>query len=182
MKKYLMVALAAAFACPVMAQQDNPLSTESRQAWNRTKTMIVAAAKKMPEENYSFKPAPESQSFGDLVAHTANSAMNACSGYMGERRGAGANAAGSKDKLIAALETAASECDKAYRSLTDDKIGEMIEGRRASRSRLGTLYRNTIHMEHEYAQMAVHLRLKGLVPPSSEPRQSNRPRQPRQPR
>jgi hypothetical protein len=46
----------------------------------------------------------------------------------------------------------------------------MIEGRRGSRSRLGTLWGNTVHIEHEYAQMAVHLRLKGIVPPSSERR------------
>lgn len=46
----------------------------------------------------------------------------------------------------------------------------MITGPRGSRSRLGTLYGNVIHIEHEYAQMAVHFRLKGLVPPSSEGR------------
>ena len=63
--------VAAAITSPLMAQ-DNPLSSEAQRAWNRTKSLIVAAANKMPEEHYSFKPAPESQSFGDLVAHTAN--------------------------------------------------------------------------------------------------------------
>ena len=46
----------------------------------------------------------------------------------------------------------------------------IFEARGGQRSRLGTLYGNTIHMEHEYAQMAVHLRLKAVVPPSSEGR------------
>ena len=41
-------------------------------------------------------------------------------------------------------------------------------GRPARRSRLGVAYGNAIHIEHEYAQMAAHFRLKGLVPPSSE--------------
>jgi hypothetical protein len=146
------------------------LSNEARQSWNRTKGNIVAAAAKMPEEHYDFKPAPESQSFRDLVAHTADSAMGACSGYNGERKQAGAGKMTAKADLAGALGAAMEECDKAYGSLTDAKATEMIEGRGGPQSRLGSLYRNTIHLEHEYAQMAVHLRLKGVVPPSSEGR------------
>lgn len=167
--RFWMILAAAAMALPLYAQ-DNPLSTEAQQAWNRTMNNVLGAAERMPEENYSFKPAPESQSFGDLVAHTANSAMGACSGYNGERQRGSADAAGSKADMVAALKAAMSECEKAYGSLTDAAATEMIEGRRGSRSRLGTLWGNTVHIEHEYAQMAVHLRLKGLVPPSSDRR------------
>ena len=163
----LLVALAAAFA---LNGQDNPLSTEAQQSWNRTKNNLLAAAEKMPEENYSFKPAPESQSFRDLVAHTADSAMGVCSGYNGERKQGGAASKTSKAEVVESLKTAMAECDKAYGSLTDAKATEMIAGRGGNRSRLGTLYGNTIHLEHEYAQMAVHFRLKSLVPPSSERR------------
>ncbi len=169
MNRCLMITLVAVFVLPLPGQ-DNPLSTEAQQAWTRTKNYILAAAEKMPEENYSFKPSPESQSFGDLMAHTANSAMGACSGFTGERKRAGADSTASKADLVAVLGAAMAECDKAYGSLTDAKATEMIAGRRGSRSRLGTLYRNTIHIEHEYAQIAVHMRLKGIVPPSSEGR------------
>jgi len=171
MNRCLMILIVAAFAAAFPLQsQDNPLSTEARQAWARTQGNVLAAAEKMPEENYSFKPAPESQSFGELVAHTANSAMGACSGFSGERKQAGADAAGSKASMTAALKAAMDECEKAYGSLTDATATEMIAGRRGSRSRLGTLWGNTVHIEHEYAQMAVHMRLKGLVPPSSDRR------------
>ena len=169
MKTLLIIVVGAGLTCPLLAQEDS-LSTEARQAWNRTKNFVVAAANKMPEEHYSYKPAPESQSFGDLVAHTANSALGACSGYMGERKRGGVDGSSSKADLVAALESAAAECDGAYRSLTDAKATEMVQGRRRTRSRLGTLYGNTIHIEHEYAQMAVHMRANGLVPPSSEDR------------
>ena len=171
MKRTSMLTVAAALAAAFTLQaQDNPLSSEAQQAWTRTKNNIVAAAEKMPEENYGFKPAPESQSFKDLVAHTADAAMGACSSFNGERKQAGAAAKTSKADVIAALNTAMAECDKAYGSLTDAKATEMIAGRGGNRSRLGSLYGNTIHIEHEYAQMAVHLRLKGVVPPSSEGR------------
>ncbi|MDE0102584.1 MAG: DinB family protein [Bryobacterales bacterium] len=169
MKKGFLTILAVAVAIP-LAAQDNSLSQEAQRAWNRTKNFVTAAAAKMPEEHYGFKPAPESQSFGDLVAHTANAAMGACSGVSGQRRRAGVDGGASKADLAAALATAMAECDKAYAATDASNATEMIEGRRGSSSRLGLLYRNTIHIEHEYAQMAVHMRFKGLVPPSSEGR------------
>ena len=153
---------------PLMAQ--NPLSTEAQQAWARTGRNVVAAAEKMPQEHYAYKPADASQSFGDLVAHTANSALGTCSGVAGERRGAGVDGSASKADLVKALSGAKAECDKVYGAMTDANATDMIEGRRGARSRLGTLYGNTIHIEHEYAQMAVHMRLNGVVPPSSEGR------------
>jgi hypothetical protein len=163
----LVIALAAG---SVMYGQENPLSTEAQQSWTRTKNNLLAAAEKMPEDHYGFKPAPESQSFKDLVAHTADSALATCSGYGGERKAGTAASKTSKADLIAALRAGLEECDKAYGSLIDAKATEMIAGRGGNRSRLGTLYGNTIHLEHEYAQMAVHLRLKSVVPPSSERR------------
>ncbi len=166
----LTILLAVAFAAPFVAQAQDPLSTEARQAWSRTANNVVRAAEKMPEGDYSFKPFPESMSFGAIVAHAANSAMGACSGFNGERKQAGAEADGSKADLVAAAKAAMAECEKAYGSLTDATASDMIAGRRGERSKLGTLYGNTIHIEHEYAQMAVHLRLKGIVPPSSEGR------------
>jgi len=166
-KFLVLLGFAAAFGAQA---QDNPLSSEAQQAWTRTKTNVLAAAAKMPEEKFSYKPAPESQSFRDLVAHTADSAMGACTGFSGERKTAGAASMNTKAELLTALKAAMEECDKAYGSMSDSKAGEMIAGRGGQRSRLGSLYGNTIHIEHEYAQMAVHLRANGVVPPSSEGR------------
>jgi len=161
--------LTLACAC-VFAAQENPLSSEAMQSWTRTKNNLMGAAEKMTEENYAFKPSPESQSFKDLVAHTADSAEGACSAFNGEPKKIGAAAKTAKADLVAALKEGLAECDKAYSSLTDAKATEMIDSRGGKRSRLGVLYGNTIHLEHEYAQMAVHLRLKAVVPPSSDRR------------
>lgn len=157
----------SAFSFLVLSAQDNPLSNEARQAWTRTRGNLVAAAEKMSDDGFAFKPTPESMSFQELVAHTADSAMAACSAVNGERKQAGAASKSGKADLVAALQAAMAECDTAYGSINDAKASEIIEGRRGRSSRLGALYQNTIHMEHEYAQMAVHLRLKGVVPPST---------------
>ena len=37
--------------------------------------VVVAAAEKMPEESYSFKPTPEVPSFGEPVGHVAEGAV-----------------------------------------------------------------------------------------------------------
>jgi hypothetical protein len=51
----LAVALAAAWV--LNAEDGNPLSTEARRAYSAVKKDILKSAEKMPEENYSFKPA-----------------------------------------------------------------------------------------------------------------------------
>jgi uncharacterized damage-inducible protein DinB len=156
--------------CMALYSQTDPLSTEAKQAWTRTMNNVIAAAEKMPEDGYAYKPTPESMSFRDIVAHVADSAMGSCSAVNGERKNAGAAKMQTKAELEGALKAAQAECDKAY-TLTDAKAVEMVTGGRGGpRSRLSTLWGNTVHIEHEYAQMAVHLRMKGIVPPSSEGR------------
>ena len=59
------------------------------------------------------------------------------------------------------------ECDKAWDSVTDPT--EMTKGARP-RTKLGALAGNTVHTEEEYGYISVYLRLKGVVPPSSEGR------------
>lgn len=173
MKRYCMCislylgALAVLNAQTPSAANPNPLSTEVQQAWTRTIANVVGAAEKMPDEGYAYKPAPESMSFRDIVAHTADSAMGACSGVNGERKNAGAAKMQTKAELVDAVKAAQAECEKAY-TLTDAKAVEMItRGRGGPHTRLSSLWGNTVHIEHEYAQMAVHLRTKGVVPPSS---------------
>jgi hypothetical protein len=167
MQRFFTFLFCAAFAVALPLQAQNPLSTEAQQAWTRTSGNLTAAAENMPADKYGFKPAPESQSFAELIAHTASSAMGTCSALTGERKQSTADAAAGKDALVAALAAGLAECDAANKAMTDATAVEMIEGRRGARSRLGTIYGNTIHLEHEYAQMAVHFRLNGLVPPSS---------------
>jgi hypothetical protein len=174
MRRSLLSILCLAAAASILTAQappaasGNPLSTEAQQAWTRTIGNVVAAAEKMPEDGYAHKPSPESQSFRDLVAHTADSAMGACTAVSGERKTAGAAQMQKKAELVAAMKAAQAECEKAY-TLTDAKAVEMVTGGRGGpRSRISTLWGNTVHIEHEYAQMAVHLRMKGIVPPSSD--------------
>ena len=148
----------------------NQLTTEAQSAWNRTYHNVLEGAQQMPEDKYSYKPTPESMSFRDIIAHIADSAMGACSALDGDRKTAGAAQMKTKDELMGALKAAQAECDKAY--TPDDAKGvQLISGGYGGpQTRLTTLWGNTVHIEHEYAQMAVHLRINGVVPPSTAER------------
>jgi uncharacterized damage-inducible protein DinB len=169
MNRYLMILLTTAGACALQAQS-NPLSTEAKQAYNGIKNNLTKMAEKMPEENYAFKPTPDIRSFGELVGHIADAQTRICSTVNGQPKQAGAGSKTSKADLVTALKASFAECDKAYDALTDATGAEMIKGPRGERSKLGTLYGNVVHDNEEYGYMSVYLRLKGVVPPSSEKR------------
>ncbi len=172
MNRYHLVLLTAMTACAgaLHGQSSNPLSTEVKQAYTNVKGNILKAAEKMPEENYSFKAAPEVRPFGQLIAHVADAQMRTCSAFKGEQKAGTAASKTSKADLVAALKASFDECDGAYDSLIDTAATEMIKTGRGQRSRLGALVGNTAHDNEMYGTMSVYMRLKGVVPPSSEGR------------
>jgi hypothetical protein len=160
--------LAAALAGVLHAQATNPLIAEGKQAYTGIKNNLLKAADKMPEEAYSFKPTPELQSFGERVAHVANQ-IGTCSSLTGERKPSQATGKTAKADLVAALKASFDACDAAWDSMNDTAAMEMVAGRGGSqRPKLAVLIGNTIHIDEVYGTMTVYMRLKGIVPPSSE--------------
>src|SRR5271155_2019902 len=62
----------------------NPITASEKGFYGFVSGAVVAAAQKMPEENYSFKPTPEVRSFGQLVGHVADASYMFCSQASGE--------------------------------------------------------------------------------------------------
>ncbi len=167
----LIMLATTALACGgILPAQTNPLSTEAKQAYTAIKNNLIKMAEKMPEESYSFKPTPEIRTFAQLVAHVADAQLRTCSTVKGEAKTGTAASKTSKADLVAALKESSAECDSAFETLTDANATEMIKTARGQRSKLGALVGNTIHDNEEYGYMAVYMRLKGVVPPSSEGR------------
>jgi hypothetical protein len=163
--------LIAALACAALlpAQTKNALYAEQKQAYERIKTNFVKAAEKMPEDAYSFKPVPEVENFGQRVAHITNQ-IRSCSAINGAPKQPEAGKT-SKADLVAGLKASFDECDKAWEGTTEANAFEMVSaGRGGQRPRFGILIGNTIHANEVYGAMGVYLRLKGIVPPSSEGR------------
>ena len=62
----------------------NPLVASEKGVYSMISGMAVAAAEKMPEESYTFKPTPEVRTFGQLVGHVADAQYMFCSIATGE--------------------------------------------------------------------------------------------------
>ncbi|HTZ75649.1 MAG TPA: DinB family protein [Candidatus Aquilonibacter sp.] len=149
------------------------------QQYDSVKTDLEKAAEAMPEDGYSFKPMPAERDFGGWVAHVAQSQLGTCSRLAGQTpdsaamemlRGVASGTAATKAQLVDALKKSFDACDAAYNGLTDANAGEAVQSFRGSTSRIAALAGNTAHDNECYGSMAVYLRLKGIVPPSTADR------------
>lgn len=170
------IALALSAASLLSAQSANPLSDEIRFMYSTIKTNLTKMAEKMPAEDYSFRPTPEVQTFAQRMAHIAGANLGICSGLEGQRGSLAPSAATSKADLQAALKRSFDACDRVFNALTDKTAMEPSSSRlggpfppEPTRTRLATLYNLVRHSNEMYGYMAVYLRLKGVVPPTSAP-------------
>jgi uncharacterized damage-inducible protein DinB len=135
----------------------NPLSAGLKQAYAEVKSNILRSAEKMPEENYSFRPAPRVRTFGEILGHIAQEQyLYFCGPVRGEQKAADIEKTKtSKADLVAALKESFAYCDVAYDQMTD-------------KGNLTLLWKNVLHDGEHYGNLVTYLRIKGLVPPSTE--------------
>jgi uncharacterized damage-inducible protein DinB len=155
-------------ACLATAQGPSGMAAEVTQSYTAVKNNILKTADKMPDADYSFKPTPEVRSFAEVLDHVADSQMHTCAAIAGDQKTASAGGKATKADVAAALNDAFAECDKAYGSLSDANAAEPVKTPRGQRSKLGLLADNTGHDREQYGILAMYLRLKGIVPPSSD--------------
>jgi uncharacterized damage-inducible protein DinB len=168
--KLSLIALTLMAAAAVNAQ--NPISADTKMVWQIASGNVVKAAEKMPEESYAFKPSHDVRSFGQLVGHASDAAYMFCSAAKGEQR-APANIEkekSTKADLVAAVKEAMAYCTAVYSDMTDAKGSEMVKFFGGDRTRLGVLNFNSAHTMEHYGNMVTYMRIRGLVPPSSEAR------------
>ena len=186
MSKILVVALLGSLltitAAAQTAQQPpaNPLSTWLRNAYMGNRNNIVRSAEKMPEQNYGMRPGPQQEvrTFGQQVGHIAKFNYLWCSQAKGEKNpiaGTDPEKLTTKADFMKALNDAFAYCDSAYDALTDTSGMEMIDvtqenGRQTRNLRMALLILNYGHNNEIYGNLVTYLRMKSIVPASSEPR------------
>jgi uncharacterized damage-inducible protein DinB len=170
----LAIVVAIAGSGTVSWAQSNPYSSDLKRDYEGIRDYFIRAAEKMPEAEYAFKPTPEVRSFAQQIAHVADDQYNLCAPARGESRKASytdiESRLSKKAELIPALKEAFAYCDAAYGALTDANGTESAMGGKM-RSRFSMLNWNLWHTWEHYGNIVVYMRMKGLVPPTSEPRQ-----------
>jgi uncharacterized damage-inducible protein DinB len=173
--KTLLICLLATAA--VASAQDNPLSAFNKRAYGQVKVWLLGSAEKMPEENYNFKPTDAVRSFGQVVGHVADAQYLFCSVVLGEKNPALKieQTKTTKADLIAALKDAFAYCDKAYDGMTDASAVQLVKFFGGDTPKLSVLTVNLAHSAEHYGNIVTYMRLKNIVPPSSEPAPQSQP-------
>ena len=183
---HIVLLVASSLLIPARAQTGqqtspkDPMATWLHNAFNTNRKNIVRSAEKVPEELYSLRPGPqvEVRTFGQILGHLANFNYMWCSQAKGEKnpgQGSDFEKLSSKAALLRALSDAFTYCDGAYSALTDPSGLEIIavtqeNGRQAQVPRMSLLVLNYGHNNDHYGNMVTYMRIKSIVPASSEPR------------
>jgi uncharacterized damage-inducible protein DinB len=156
------------------AASSNPITASEKGFYTVVSGEVIAAAEKMPEQNYSFKPTPEVRSFGQIVGHAADAQYFFCATATGEPSPMKdiEKTKTSKADLVTALKDAVAYCNKAYAGMTDAQGSQTVKLMNYDMAKLTVLSVNTAHIDEHYGNMVTYLRIKGIIPPSSEKRPS----------
>lgn len=164
-----LLTLGVAVDAQAQAQTQNPLTAGAKRTYDIIKGYITRAAEKMPEDQYAFKASPDVRSFGQLVGHIADGNYLFCGGAAGDKPAGGIEKSKTtKADLQKALAESFAYCDKVHASMTDAAGAATVNLFGNEMAKLSVLEFNTHHDFEHYGNMVTYMRIKGIVPPSSE--------------
>jgi hypothetical protein len=125
----------------------------------------------MPADKYGFKPTPTQMSFGDVIGHMSagNDALCSSIGGAAPPKRSAVAAGAPKEKLVARLRDTFQFCDSALAKVNDSRLGEKVPyfgDQELSRAKV--MVAAAEEWAGHYSQLAVYLRLNGLVPPTAK--------------
>jgi uncharacterized damage-inducible protein DinB len=163
----------AAFVLP----RENAVPAWNKYMYTQLQQIVLRSAEKMPEENYGFKPVDSIRSYGQVLGHIADAQYTFCSVALGEKNPAPKieQTKTSKADLTAALKEAFAYCDKAYDGMTDATAAQPVKMFGTDAPKLGVLIVNSTHTTEHYGNLVTYMRLKNIVPPTSEAGSMARP-------
>jgi uncharacterized damage-inducible protein DinB len=166
----------AAQAAPPVGPTE-PLSRVLFNGYNAQKMNLTQSADKVSEADYAFQPTKDVRTFGQMVAHVANSQFSLCAGAKGEpnpNKDDFEKTATTKAAIVKVLADSFAYCDTIYLTLMDAKALELIKVGQNEVPRAGRLISNIAHDNEHYGNLVTYMRIKGYVPPSTERAQQMR--------
>ena len=138
-----------------LASQAPSAVEELRKSFQAVHEAVARSADMVPADKYSYRPVATVRTFGELVAHVADSYVWYCTHSSGRKvEWSDAIEKGKTDKatVTAKLKESLAVCTAAYAN---------------NSSHVGGLINNVAHTNLHYGNVITYLRMMGLVPPSS---------------
>jgi uncharacterized damage-inducible protein DinB len=158
---------------------ENPYTDAARTQYAYIQDLVMRSAEKAGDEVYGFKPTPEVRSFAGVLGHIADANMLLCRIASG-RTDVDAvlkdlpavqvhEKKTTKSELVAALKESRAFCEAELAKLTDASGQQTVKwfGNRQM-PKLFMFAQATSHAWEHYGNLVTYMRLKGIVPPSSE--------------
>ena len=136
------------------APNQGDANAELRKRFGQVSAWVSRAADMVPADKYSYRPTQSVRTFGEQIAHLADSYAYYCAQGAGRNvEWSDANEKGKTDKatLVPKLRETLATCTPAY--ATPKNIGALIE--------------NVGHTNLHYGNIITYMRMLGLTPPSS---------------
>ena len=184
MKATSLVAAIGLLMCPVIqtasaqgrggaptAPTITTLAGDVQADWAVEKELFLNIANAMPDDKFDYKPTPAQRSFAEQIMHVVQADTVALRMLGGKTPAPPVNLkATSKVDVMTALRQSFEFGEAVLREFSDRQLSERVTPPRymgPSASRLRVIYASMQHTQDIYGQMAVYLRLNGIVPPAS---------------
>ena len=161
-------------AAAQMAAAADPITEELQNQWKATGDKVVTIAGAVPEAKYDFKATPEVRSFRDILIHLISENHM----FMGFAAGTGRpdtshfNNLRSRAEILQALSESYDYGEKILAGMNDSKLLEKVSFFRGRQVlRLAAIVANMKDNHEHFGQLVVYLRVNGITPPRTVPRQ-----------
>jgi hypothetical protein len=157
----------AVFAPFALLRAQGPVTRTLQRMEERAEHNITEAAEDMPADRYAFKPTPEQRTFAELVVHVAEINVLLCNAIAARPVPVLQPLLATKDKLEKPLDDSFDLCNSVLEHADDSFLEDsvaFVDGHRVTRAR--ALIELAVDWADHYAQMAMYLRLNGVLPPT----------------
>ena len=188
MKHWIPVAMIAVLPIVIDAQSAAPpplpdMSWKARftSQYQYVRGHLVKMAEKMPPEWYAFQPTPEVKTFAANLGHIIRGNAGQCSALLGRRSPLAdqdfEKTVTAKADLVKAVHEVFAFCDEYFTNLSDDQLKNgtyqssvVRDGQKIPLNvpHISNVAAFLSHNNEMYGYMSVYMRLKGVIPPSSD--------------
>jgi uncharacterized damage-inducible protein DinB len=174
-KRIIVIAIVMAASSAVLPQaveaQTASLQAELLKDWTELKPVMMAIATAMPEEKFTYKSTPAQRDYGQQIMHVATGNMAYLRFFGGKAAAPALNRnATSKAEILQALAASFDFGEALIREQSDQSMLQIVQTNQflgpSSKARVISFLIG--HTWDIYGQMAVYLRLNGIVPPRSD--------------